>query len=669
MIGVVLGIVAGFFGACLPQRTRTVPVIVLGIGSCIAESIAAIYVLTTGQIIHFQTTLLIPFWGIDITLNPLGSFFVIIVALVAIPSLIYTQGYARHGKLISRSAMCLLPIFTTSMLMVPQAGSVVTFMVLWEIMALGSLLLVITEHLEREQVRSAGVWYGTLTHVGAVAILSGFLVLEIHNSKQTFSSLALNAHHLSPAIKTFAFLLAAFGFLSKAGAVPFHVWLPKAHPEAPSPVSALMSGAMVSLGIYGIILFGNVLLDGGSAWWWLVILSVGALSAVFGSLQAVNNTDLKRLLAYSTTDNLGLALIGVGGAGYFFDTHQFTLSSMALTACLILLINHAAFKGALFLSAGSILVATGTTNLDKLGGLQRRMPTSGILFIISAAAICALPPTNGFVSEWLLFQTLVDGSGGTLTSTTGDISILLAISSLSLTAGLTIVAMVKAVGIGFLGRPRTQEAERAVDVNFSMKLGVALLVATCILFGIAPFVLFPLLKHAIQGSFPGEAHITTLKGVNLAIINITGILKPTWLAILLVVSILILSGIRRVLTRNNEPRVAEVWGCGRDSQTSRMQYTATSFAEPVQRIFNDVLIPSHDIDVSHAEESRYFIKSAHYRNSTNDAIDRFLYQPIIMATRRWGKVSRKLQPGSIHLYLSYGLGALVVLLIVSVVMK
>ena len=205
-------------------------------------------------------------------------------------------------------------------------------------------------------------------------------------------------------------MLALVGFGSKAGAVPFHVWLPKAHPEAPSPVSALMSGAMVALGVYGIVLVGDDLLGGGPVWWWLVVLALGGASALFGSLHAASSTDLKRLLAYSTTDNIGLALLAVGASGLFDATRHPLLAALGLVAALVLLFNHAAFKGALFLSAGSVQVATGSRDLDRLGGLLRRMPQTGALFLVAAAAISALPPLNGFIGEWLLFQSLLHGA-------------------------------------------------------------------------------------------------------------------------------------------------------------------------------------------------------------------------------------------------------------------
>src|SRR5665647_1312837 len=279
-----------------------------------------------------------------------------------------------------------------------------------------------------------------------------------------------------------AFVLAVLGFGSKAGAVPLHVWLPKAHPEAPSPVSALMSGAMVNLGIYGIVLVGDRLLGGGPVWWWLLVMALGVVSALFGTLHAATSTDLKRLLAYSTADNMGLVLIGVGASGMFAASGHRAIASIAMVAALLLTVNHAAFKGSLFLSAGSVQVATGTRDLDQLGGLMRRMPITGAIFMVGALSIAALPPFNGFVGEWLLFQSLLHGLP--TSSTAVAIAIPLGVAALALTGGLTAAAFVKAIGVGFLGRPRSEEAAAAHEVPRTMQMGAGMLAGLCVVLGL-----------------------------------------------------------------------------------------------------------------------------------------------------------------------------------------
>ena len=657
--GAVFGLGAGVTGAALPRRYRVTMAAILIWGACVLEAAAAIHVLVTGHPIVLRSAELLPLTGVNLVLNPLGALFVLLVAMVAISASLHGIGYARHG-LDSRTAACLFPIFVTTLLLVPSAGSVATFMVLWELMALTSLCLVLVDHSRSNAAQSAASWYGVLTQGGAALILVGFLVLAAHSNGQTFSALARHSRDLAPGVRGLVFVLALVGFGSKAGVVPLHVWLPKAHPEAPSPVSALMSGAMVALGVYGIILVGDDLLGGGPVWWWLVMLGLGGASALFGSLHAASSTDLKRLLAYSTTDNIGLALLALGASGLFHATRHPLFASLGLVAALVLLLNHAAFKGALFLSAGSVQMATGRRDLDQLGGLLRRMPQSGALFLVAAAAITALPPLNGFIGEWLLFQSLLHGA--TSGNTASDIAIPLAVAAMALTAGLTVVAFVKAVGIGFLGRPRSQAADDATEVPVTMRLAVGLLVGVCIVLGVVPTLLFPAVERAVRTALPGVGPSSLAHGVDIQLVGLRGMLAPAALAGAMVVAVGAVLVLRRVLARQPTPHVVEAWGCGRQLQTARMQYTATSFAEPVQRVFDDVLRPVKDLDVSHVAESRYFIEAVTFHNAVDDAIERGLYRPVIRAVRRWGQAARALQPGSVHRYLAYGFGALVVAL-------
>ncbi len=622
--GAVLGLTAGVGGATLPRRSRVAVGAVLVWGACALEAVAAIHVLVSGHRVVLHSAELLPFTGVNLVLTPLGAFFVLLVAMVAVPATLHGIGYAHHG-LDSRMAAFAVPIFVTVLLLVPAAGSVATFMVLWELMALTSLSLVLVDHGRREATRSAGTWYAVITHVGAAAILTAFLILAAHSGGQSFAALRLHARHLAPVVRALVFVLALVGFGSKAGVVPFHVWLPKAHPEAPSPVSALMSGAMVALGVYGIVLVGDVLLGGGSLWWWLVVLALGAVSALFGSLHAASSTDMKRLLAYSTTDNVGLALIGLGASGLFDATRHPQLAALGLVAALVLLLNHAAFKGALFLSAGSVQSATGTRDLDQLGGLLRRMPQTGALFLGAAAAICALPPLNGFIGEWLLFQSLLHGAD--IGNTAGEIAIPLAVAALALTAGLTVVAFVKAAGIGFLGRPRSEGADAAVEVPGTMRLAVGLLVGVCVVLGVVPTLVLPAVERAVRAVLPRVAPrpwpmASTCSWSGCEACSSRPLWPLPWRE-----HVVVVGALRRALARRPAPRVAEAWGCGRQLQTARMQYTATSFAEPVQRVFDDVLRPVHDLDVSHVAESRYFIEAVTFHNAVDDGIERGLYRP------------------------------------------
>jgi hydrogenase-4 component B len=311
-----VGVMAAIAGGALPVSSRVGAAVALTWVQCFAALAAATSVLHSGHVIALSTSAILPFTGVTVVLNPLGALFVIAISVVALASTLYWLGYASHG-LATRSASSALPLFVTSMLLVPFAGSVATFLVLWETMALTSLVLVLTDQSRREAARSAAQWYAVMTHAGAAAILLALVLLSAHSGGQTFADIEAHARHLSGVVRGTIFVIALIGFGSKAGAVPLHVWLPKAHAEAPGPASALMSGAMVNLGIYGIVLVGNELLGGGPVWWWLLVSALGVVSAFYGALYAATSSDIKRLLAYSTADNMGLVLIALGASGMF----------------------------------------------------------------------------------------------------------------------------------------------------------------------------------------------------------------------------------------------------------------------------------------------------------------------------------------------------------------
>lgn len=659
------GLAAAIAGGALPVRIRVGAAVLLTWVSCSAALVAAVSVLHSGHAIRLSTTQILPFTGISLVLTPLGAVFVLATVVVALASTLYWLGYASHG-LSTRTASSALPLFVTSMILVPFAASVATFLVLWELMALTSLVLVLTDQSRREAARSAAQWYAVMTHAGAAAILLALVLLSAHAGGQTFAQIELHARHLSGALRGTIFVLALLGFASKAGAVPLHVWLPKAHAEAPGPASALMSGAMVNLGVYGIILVGNVLLGGGPVWWWLLVSAFGVLSALYGALYAATTSDLKRLLAYSTADNMGLVLIALGASGMFAASGSRTTAAIAMVAALLLMFNHSLFKGALFLAAGAVQMVTGTRDLDRLGGLLKRMPVTGVVFLVGALSVAALPPLNGFVGEWLLLQSLLHALPSA--STAVVITVALAVAALALTGGLTVAAFVKAMGIGFLGRPRSDEASNAHEVPVTMQLGAGFLALSCLALGLVPMLILPSLELGVR-SAQGVGVSSPVHGwISLHLFGLHGVLAPSLLAGGLFVALIATVLARRVSHRRSRPwpalTSAEPWGSGRRTQTVRMQYTSTSFAEPLQRVFDDVIRPARDLDVSPAAESHYYVERIAYRTSNDDVIERVFYQPLIVAVRRWGRLARKLQNGSVHRYLAYGFLALVIVLVV-----
>jgi len=391
----------------------------------------------------------------------------------------------------------MLPLFVAAMLLVPAAGSVTTFLLAWELMSGASLVLVMAKH-KRETVRSAGVFYAVMTQLGFAAILAALVVLSAAGGGDAFDTIAAHANDLSPGTRTAVFLLTLIGFGSKACLLPLHAWLPRAHPEAPSPVSALVSAAMVNLGIYGIIRIDLQILGQGDAspsWWGLMLMIFGAVSAVFGVLQASVATDLKQLLAYSTTENMGLVTLALGAATLLASYGAHQVAGMALTAAFLLLLSHAAFKTLAFLAAGSVLASTGLRDLDRLGGLARRMPGTTVMFGIAALSASGLPLGAGFVGEWLLLQSLIHSphDNNTLLALVMPLSV----GAVALTTGLGIAAMVKAFGVGFLARPRSPAADAAREAPASMMTGMTLAAMACAVFAVAPALLGPLLERVL----------------------------------------------------------------------------------------------------------------------------------------------------------------------------
>jgi formate hydrogenlyase subunit 3/multisubunit Na+/H+ antiporter MnhD subunit len=529
-------------------------------------------------------------------------------------------------------------------------------------MALTSLLLVLTEHRQRPEVAAAGRWYAVLTHLGFLAILCGLLVFAAQAGDGTFAALRAS----TPSAAGLVFVVTLFGFASKAGIVPLHVWLPRAHPEAPSHVSALMSAAMVTLGVYGIVRVGFDLLGGGARWWWLLVLALGALSAVYGILQAAMSTDLKRLLGQSTTENMGLVLIGTGAAGLFLSTGDRALAGLALSAALLHVVGHAAFKTVLFLAAGSVLHGTGTRDLDALGGLRAGMPFTTAAFGVGALAASALPPGTAFVSEWLLLQALVHGSpdAGVVVA----VAMPVAVAAVALTAGLAVATFVKAFGIGFLARPRSAAATNAHEGPMSMRVAMGIAAVACVVLALAPTAVLPSIG-AVAGAVVGGG--TAVAGtITVRLTEVTGSLSPLLITVALAVAAgAVMAVARLAATRRAARRAARLWDCGGGPMSARMEYTATSFAEPLQRVFDDVVRPEQDLDVTHHEESRYVVTAIEYRRRVPERVEQRLYQPVLTALAGWGRAARGLATGSVHRYLGYGFGAVCALLVLLAVTR
>ncbi len=609
----------------------------------------------TGQHGSLPVPITIPLGAVTFAPSALGGYFMLVIGAVGAICGIYAIGYV-HGPAASRTSWIALAVFVTAMEFVPAAADVVAFLLAWELMAVTSAILVATEHAQRPAVKTAALWYVAMTQLSFFLVLIGLGILSAGAGSTQFA--VFRATHWDAATANLAFVLLVLGFGEKSGIVPLHVWLPRAHPEAPSHVSALMSAAMVKLGIYGAILTSTQFLRADTMWWGVLLLALGTVSAVYGILQASVTSDLKRLLAFSTTENVGLMFLALGAASMLRANGINAVADSAIAACLFLVIAHAAFKTTLFLGAGSILRASGQRDLDLLGGLGSRMPVTSIAFGLAALGAAALPLTAGFVSEWVLLQSLIHGAGAT--NRILAITMPIAVGAVALTAGLALMTFVKAYGIAFLARPRSEGTSRAKESPISMRIAMLLGAAIVIAMGLTP----GLTAHAIALA----AGISSVKATGPLTIDLSGVaatLNPGQLLALALVLVLPVVATAAVVARKRPRRAVDLaWGCGGNRLSPRMQYTATSYAEPLSRIFDDSLRPERDVIVTHSTEARYLVDRIQYRQRLSDVFDSRLYTPIISFVERIGASARRLQNGKIHFYLAYSFVAFLVVLVV-----
>lgn len=619
-------------------------------------SIVALLKGTTEQLGSFQ---IVPFATVSLRLDPLAAYFVLVVSLVGVAASLYALGYlgGESGSLVALGAA--YNGFLASMVLVVLADSVFAFLLAWEVMSLVSFFLVIHHH-RRDEVRRAGYIYLVMTHASTAFLLAGYLVLFAATGSLDFADFRVAAATLPDFIRDVVFLLAMVAFGTKAGVIPLHVWLPRAHPAAPSHVSALMSGVMIKVALYGLLRVGWELAGPGPAWWGALILALGAVSAVLGVLYALMEHDLKRLLAYHSVENVGIILMGFGAAFLLASLGQPVAAALALLAGLYHVLNHAVFKGLLFLGAGAVQLATQTRDLERLGGLIRRMPWTAATFLVGAAAISALPPLNGFVSEWLTLQSLLS------LATLGPVAAIgsaVAAGLLALTGGLAAFCFVKAFGVAFLGMPRSDKADGAREVGPSMRSAMAFLALLCLALGLLPTLVVRLLAP-VTAELVGVSAQPSLGLTPLPVPGRGGALAPLALIGLLAA----LAGLALLLARAiggpGRSRVAPPWGCGIDLEPS-MQYSAAALAKPVRIIFGWLVRPYREVERKHRPDTPYFVSAVRYEAGIHPIYERYLYAPAVRNLLALAQQIRALQNGSLRTYLAYICGTLVVVLLLA----
>jgi formate hydrogenlyase subunit 3/multisubunit Na+/H+ antiporter MnhD subunit len=642
----------GLLGLLRPSAVRLITRVLFPLGAACGLALALLAAASVSLSPESITLPLgLPDLPFHVRLDPLSAVFLFLLGAASAGISIFASGYFRDAHGTSAGLLCVqYHLFLASMGFVLLANDAYTFMVAWETMALSSYFLVTTQHGDPE-IRRAGFLYLVIAHIGAIAILLSFGVMQGGSWLFTFD--AMRSAHLQSSWAAVAFILALIGFGAKAGLVPLHVWLPEAHPAAPSPVSALMSAVMLKTAVYGILRVTFDLL-GTAVWWWgLIALGVGLFTALFGVIFAAAQTDMKRLLAYSSVENIGIIFTALGLAIVFAGVGMPSLAALALIALLYHSLNHAFMKSLLFIGTGAVLHATGERSLGRLGGLIRQMPWVAWLTLIGALALAGLPPLNGFVSEWLLLQSFLFAHE----VPKGFVNMLLPLgaAALVLAAALAAYVMVKFYGVIFLGQQRDASLSRARDAGAFERIGLAWLALGCVALGLFPSYVINVL-HPVVVSLTGakleapSSHWWLLVPLQGRQASYSAMIFLVAIAAVVALTILAVSFLyhRRV---NRVPP----WDCGFGTLTPRMQDTAEGFGQPIRHIFGSFFAMERELPSPFDTEPRY-------RVTIEDRFWRALYLPLASIVERAANAIAWLQQGRIATYLLYSFITLVTLL-------
>lgn len=603
----------------------------------IASTILAVFglvILLSGIPVTVTAWQAFPGIVIAFSVDRLAAFFLLLIGTVAACTAVYATGYTEHmegGN--RRNVLCGgMALFVLAMALIVASENTFSFLLFWELMAAVSFFLVMYEY-KNAGTTKAGIFYFVMTQLSTLFVMLGIIVLYIISG--SFAIAPLHADAASAPLVTVAFLALFFGFAIKAGIIPFHKWLPYAHPASPSPVSALMSGVMLKVAVYGLLRF---LLDVFSPdlWWGVLILAFGIASAVLGVIYAFKDHDVKGILAYSSIENIGIVFVGIGLFVIFSCEGLFLLATISLLAALFHSLNHALFKSLLFLTAGSVVHATGTRDIEKMGGLAKKMPYTSVLFFTGAVAIAALPPLNGFASELLIYIAFFQSV--TVVDPLLKVLLFICLALFALTSALSAACFVKAFSSVFLAQPRSDAATNAQEVSLSMLAGPAVLAIACVVLGVFAFQIFLFAGYVIP--FP-----------------------DMFLVSLLLLLMAALTYIVLYFTASREERIGETWGCGTKSQPAITEYTGHGFSEPIVTIFSSVYRTKKTSSKTWFDEHHCLFDTGTADIRLVQFFEEFIYLPAGRAAMKGASFVARMQNGCLDTYLLYVFIAVIAVII------
>jgi hydrogenase-4 component B len=650
------------------QKKPSVSNIVSNVMSIAASTVGAVFSITkivffSKEVLNFKLYTNVAPFNIVFYIDNLSAFFILTISALALIVSIYSIGYVSqfYGKRNVGYLGFLYNLFIVSMLLVVTCGQVFYFVIVWELMSLISFFLVVYEN-EKKETQRAGIVYIIMTHCGTAFIIAAFVLIFIFSGTADFSS--VDPTKIPNIIKSLIFIFSLIGFGTKAGIIPLHIWLPYAHPASPSNVSALMSGVMIKTAVFWLIRIVMCTLGPEYKWWGELILIIGVLSTILGVAFALVELDIKKLLAYSSIENIGIIFIGLGLSIMAKASGNTLIAAFAFTAVILHVFNHSIFKGLLFLGAGSVHFAAKTKNIEKLGGLIKKMPYTAVFFLVGSLAVSAIPPFNGFVSEWIIYQSLFTSLG--IVDNWVKLIIILTVAILAMAGAFAAYSFVKLFGISFLAKPRSKHAEDTCEVPRTMLTGMGLLSVLCLLIGVFPLILIKIIDK-LNFDVLNIKIISNISGISSFILlplKLNNSSVSTFGVILIsAVIVSLLYFLIKIMNKNTATRTYGTWDCGYIELNSRMEYTATAFSKPIRIVLRSIFKPQRELQVEEGV-SPYFFNSAKYVVSTESIFEKYLYDPLIKKIVNFARRTRlAIQTGSVHKYLIYMFIVLIVMFV------